>query len=298
MARSRTARKPTTRTSRIAYTALPLLHEQLSRSTNDAIVGAVLVPAQRRHEPQMISCRGVCPLVELNFQQIRPYSQGQREAFEELCCQIFRRAPEVPSGAAVYRRFRGAGGDGGVEAIWRYSDGRVWGLQSKFFRSLGNSEKEQMRRSLQQASENYPHLSRYTFALPVQLTGPGAGGKSRKSQTEKLEGWTAEWRVAAAARGVSLEIDWWDATELGDRLQEMDPSGGRVRYWFDAKILSQDWFAKHLDDATAQAGARYSPQLSVDVPAFGALEALGRTDPWSRSVKEKASELETSPDHS
>jgi hypothetical protein len=230
-------------------------------------------------------------LLELNFQQIRAYSQGQREAFEELCCQIFRRSPEVPDGA-IYRRFRGAGGDGGVEAIWRCANGSAWGLQSKFFQSLGNGEKEQMRRSVQQATESYPHLSRYTFTLPIQLTGRGAGGKGKRGQTERLESWAEEWRIAAAARGASLEIDWWDATELGDRLLEMDSSGGRVRYWFDAEILSQDWFAKHLSDATAQAGARYSPQLSVDVPAFDALEAFGRTDRWLRSVREETSKLE------
>lgn len=232
--------------------------------------------------------------MELNFQQIRGYSQGQREAFEELCCQIFRRSPEVPDGA-IYRRFRGAGGDGGVEAIWRYSNGSVWGLQSKFFRSLGNGEKEQMRRSVQQAIESYPDLFRYTFALPIQLTGRGAGGRGKKNQTEKLESWAEEWRVAAAARGASLKIDWWDATELGDRLQEMDPFGGRVRYWFDATILSQDWFAKHLSAATSQAGARYSPELSVGVPAFDALEAFGRTDRWLKSVKEKTSKLRAMP---
>jgi hypothetical protein len=160
--------------------------------------------------------------------------------------------------------------------------------------SSGRSETAKKSRCIAQCNKRLItiQLSRYTFALPIQLTGRGAGGKGKKGQTERLESWVGEWRVAAAARGVSLEIDWWDATELGDRLQEMDSSGGRVRYWFDAKILSQDWFAKHLSDATAQAGARYSPQLSVDVPAFDALEAFGRTDRWLRAVKEEASKLE------
>ena len=62
---------------------------------------------------------------------------GERAAFEEFCCQLFRRASELAAGSQ-YRRIRGDGGDGGVEAIWILPTGEVWGLQAKFFDTLGS----------------------------------------------------------------------------------------------------------------------------------------------------------------
>ncbi|MDF5720661.1 MAG: hypothetical protein PUP91_09270 [Rhizonema sp. PD37] len=60
---------------------------------------------------------------EINFQHIRPYNGGLTDAFEELCCQIFQRLSDnsiqnfhLPQGSQ-FQRFRGAGGDGGVEAL-------------------------------------------------------------------------------------------------------------------------------------------------------------------------------------
>ena len=58
-------------------------------------------------------------MVEINFQNIRPYGSGKTDAFEELCCQIFHRLSsnsisdfQVPQDSK-FQRFRGAGGDGG-----------------------------------------------------------------------------------------------------------------------------------------------------------------------------------------
>lgn len=163
----------------------------------------------------------------MNFFKIRAIGGGPRDGFEELCCQIFRMASDAPRGGN-FRRIRGAGGDGGVEATWRNSRNAIWGLQSKFFSSLDASEKRQMRHSLERALTTYPELRHYTFCLPIQLTGRGAGGKGKKGQSEKLERWIAEWRKLPTIRARKLKIDWWDSSELSGRLQAIDPSGGRV----------------------------------------------------------------------
>lgn len=77
---------------------------------------------------------------------------GLRGAFEESCCQLFRRAPEVPVNSR-YRRVRGDGGDGGVKAFWTFPAGEAWGLQAKFFDTLGSNQKAQLTESVRQAAK-------------------------------------------------------------------------------------------------------------------------------------------------
>jgi hypothetical protein len=224
----------------------------------------------------------------MDFLKIRSFESGQREAFEELCCQIFRMTPDAPANR-TFRRIRGSGGDGGVEAYWVHSGTAAWGIQSKFFRSLAAAQKHQMRASLDQALSTHSNLAHYTCCLPIQLTGRGAGGK--QGQIQKLESWIAEWRKIPAVKRRKVEIDWWDPTELSGRLQAIDPSGGRRRYWFDATVLSDAWFGSHLDEAMRQAGRRYSPRLRIDVPASDALEDFGRTERWQDRVESLGKKL-------
>ena len=55
---------------------------------------------------------------------------------------------------------------------------------------------------------------------------------------------------------------------------------GLRRYWFDSEVMTNDWLQQQLNSAKAQAGERYSPQLSVNVPAFDALNAFAIQDSW------------------
>ena len=122
-------------------------------------------------------------MLEINFQHIRPYNGGLTEAFEELCCQIFHRLSNIsvqnfqlPQGSE-FQRFQGAGGDGGVEALWILPNGDKWGLQAKCFDKLGNSQLNQMKKSLQAAVTNHPKLTQYIFCISFNLTGPTGRGQ-------------------------------------------------------------------------------------------------------------------------
>ncbi|MDJ0519236.1 MAG: hypothetical protein QNJ74_24255, partial [Trichodesmium sp. MO_231.B1] len=108
-------------------------------------------------------------MLEISFQNIRPYNGGSREAFEELCCQIFHRLSnssipnfQLPKDSQ-FQRFRGAGGDGGVEAIWILPNGDKWGLQAKYFDKLETSQFNQMKDSLETAVKNHPEIIKYIF---------------------------------------------------------------------------------------------------------------------------------------
>ncbi|GAB4347464.1 MAG: hypothetical protein OHK0047_41530 [Leptolyngbyaceae cyanobacterium] len=96
---------------------------------------------------------------------------------------------------STYQRFRGTGGDGGVEALWISPNGEKWELQAKYFDGLGDSQFAQMTESLQQAAGNHPKLKRYTFCIPFNPTGPTARGGRSRSQSEKLSDWIQNARV-------------------------------------------------------------------------------------------------------
>jgi hypothetical protein len=228
------------------------------------------------------------------LQDLRVGDQGSSGSFEEFCCQLFRRAPEAPSNGQ-YRRIRGAGGDGGVEAVWILNDGAIWGIQAKFFSNLRAPEKAQIGESIRQATANYPNLKTYTICLPFVLTGrkgavPKApsGRKLVKGQHETFAEWLAEWQAALAKEGRSIEFQLWDESSLMMRLAAVDTTGGLRRYWFEQETFSSQWFRDRLQDAVAQAGPRYSPELSVATPLEDALHAFGRSEVWAERVRQVA----------
>jgi hypothetical protein len=131
----------------------------------------------------------------------------------------------------------------------------VWGLQAKYFQSLGTRQKAQLAESVTQAAANYPSLQRYTICVPFTPTAKtGAkAGKPRMGQHEKLAAWIDEWKVELAKAGRTIEFDLWDESELLGRLAAADVSGGLSRFWFEHAALTPTWFDQRLADANGDA---------------------------------------------
>jgi len=213
-----------------------------------------------------------------DLSKLRVGKFGIRESFEEFCCQLFRRAESKEHWK--YRRISGRGGDGGVEAVWEKPDGDVWGLQAKYFFKLGPSEKTQMKESLDQALANYGSLTHYTYAFPATLTGKKGAKAKRQTvgEHEKFNEWRSEWIAEYAGMGRTIEIDFWDEGELLARLTTVDLNGGMRRYWFDNDFFTETWFKEHHIFAEAQAGDRYTPELSLKTPIATSLDTFGKTE--------------------
>ena len=216
--------------------------------------------------------------LDVNFRQIRSLEGRQDVAFEEFCCQAARRMR--PDGSQ-YLRYRGAGGDGGVECICVLPNGEEWGWQAKYFFEL---DKSQLDKSVETALRIHPNLTHYFICLPFDFTGPT--GRRGKSETEKYADYEKEWRALAESRGMQVEFVRLGKSELLDELLAFDPHGGRLRFWFDAERLGDEWFKKHLDETAKAAEPRYTPRLNVDVPVVAAFEALGRTPQWEQSISD------------
>ncbi|MBO1055845.1 MAG: hypothetical protein HEQ27_04650 [Dolichospermum sp. JUN01] len=226
-------------------------------------------------------------MLEINFQQIRPYHGGLTDAFEELCCQIFHRLSDnsipnfQPPQGSQFQRFRGAGGDGGVEALWILPNGDKWGLQAKYFDKLENSQLRQLQKSLKTAIKNHPELTRYIFCISFNFTGKTGRGEG---EIDELETWKKEQLKDLANQNINISIEFWTESVLRNYLLTVDTGGGLRRYWFDHEVMTKDWLQKRLNDAKVQAGQRYSPKLSVNVPAFDALEAFACQNAWKEQV--------------
>ena len=82
-----------------------------------------------------------------------------------------------------------------------------------------------------------------------------------------------------------VEFELWDESELRGRLAAADPTGGLAHYWFSTEALSDVWFEQRWNEARAQAGDRYSPELQVDTPLDDALQAFGRSERWIKKIE-------------
>lgn len=231
-------------------------------------------------------------LPNIDFSTIRDLSGKQDLGFEEFCCQLALNQ-DAPGGS-IPIRLEGAGGDGGVEFFWQLTNGDKWGWQAKYIWEL-SGKKPQLESSFKTAISNHPELKRYIFCLPFNLTG--RTGRKGVSQQELFEGWKTEWEECARKQGVSVAIELWTESTLRDLLVALDNTGGRTAYWFNATLLTNDWFNLRLKEALEVAKPRYSPQLNVDVPIRRSLEAFGRTDEWLADIKNRITRIETEQEH-
>ena len=212
---------------------------------------------------------------DIDFRQIVPRLGGTSDAFEELCCQLARRAKGEP-----FQRLHGAGGDGGIEGYLDTPGGRL-GWQAKYVFSV-NSLKTQADRSLNTALCLHTELTRFFLCFPFDLTGPTA--RRGRSGTEKMHDWKTDREEAARASGRRLTIEVWSASKIRSILLTHDASGGLRYYFFGTPLLSDGWFSDHLQSAIDTAGPRYTPNPNVETDLGRWIAAFGREKSWSDAL--------------
>lgn len=219
---------------------------------------------------------------DINFAQIVPRLGSKSNAFEELCCQVARRTIDEP-----LHRLYGAGGDGGIECYVDGPDDR-WGWQAKYVFSVDDLI-TQADGSLNTALRIHPELTRFYLCFPFDLTGPTA--RQGRSGTEKVNDWKTRREAAARCEGRQLTIEVWSASEIRSLLLRHDASGGLRHFFFDATLLTDDWFADHLQRAINTAGPRYTPELNVETDLRKWIAAFGREESWANAVTARTASL-------
>lgn len=213
----------------------------------------------------------------IDFAQIAPRCGGQREAFEEFCCQLARNSS--PDGSS-FVRLHGAGGDGGVECYAELHDGTRVGWQAKYVFDIEDLL-TQLTISLRTALAVHHSLRRYIVCFPFNLTG--ITRRKGRSGVEKFNAWRKREEGFARKTGRRLTIEHWAASKLIEGLLKIDPQGGIREFFFDSTVLSQGWFKEHLALAFKEAGPRYTAELTVDTDLWKWLSAFGRTEEWSNT---------------
>lgn len=228
---------------------------------------------------------------DIDFARVRSLGAGgQRDGYEQLICELV--AQGLPDADAKFVSLHGAGGDGGVECYWTFPDGTEQGWQAKYWTSHTAVDKSQLDTSVKAALTNHPNLTKYTITIPADPTGRTSGnGKSLLEKINDPGGWLDGWQTMAADRGMTVTFEFEWATNTAARLTRLDASGAQRRYWFDADVLSQQWWIDRLQEATDAARPRYTPELNVDVAAARSIAALCSDDEWWQIILRQVDDL-------
>jgi hypothetical protein len=84
------------------------------------------------------------------------------------------------------------------------------------------------------------------------------------------------WERWATAKGMAVTFEYWGTHELFERLSR-EEHRGRYYFWFHRNLFSQEWFHSRIEEAIANVGPRYSPELDVQLPIARLFYGLGRT---------------------
>jgi hypothetical protein len=223
--------------------------------------------------------------VPLVWAKLREWNGSLQTAFETLC-NHFAAYETVPHGST----FVPVGPpDGGVESYWIFPDETEWGFQAKFFTAKPeSSEWSQIDKSIQRALETHPLLTRYTVCLPIDRADPRKEDKEYfkdawDTHQEKWVGW-------AKKKGRTVQFDYWGETELSERFAQ-ERHAGRYYFWFHSELFSEAWFGYQLNRAKENAGARYTPELNVDLPIARVFDGLYRTKAFFQGIGKLQNEV-------
>jgi hypothetical protein len=215
---------------------------------------------------------------QINWINLRPWNGSQQSAFEELCCQLAASEPPQPDS----RFIRKGTPDAGVECFWTLPNSDEWAWQAKFFTSVGDSQWKQLDDSVKTALDKHPRLVSYTICIPIDRADPRIDKK--KWFMDKWDEHVKTWESWAKDKDKSVQFIYWGEYEIFERLT-LEKHSGRYLFWFKSELFSQSWFQNRLDEAIANAGARYSPEFNVELPIARLFDGLGRTESFFNRIK-------------
>jgi hypothetical protein len=209
-------------------------------------------------------------VTNINWHYLRALNNSQNAAFEEICCQLAE-CEQVPKGSKFIRK---GAPDAGVECYWQLPNSEEWGWQAKFFLAPPTSRQwAQLDESVKTALIKHPQLTLYTVCLPIDRMDPRIENKS--SFMHEWDAHVIKWQKLAKRQNKTVDYVYWGAHELWVRLSA-EQQKGRFFFWFHEQFFSQKWFEESVEEAIANAGQKYSPQINVQLPISEVFDGLGR----------------------
>lgn len=217
-------------------------------------------------------------LQNIDFNNIRSLGSSN-DGFEELVCQLAHKMT-VPNGKRFVRNGRP---DGGVECYWEMNNGDIWMWQAKYFPSaLGATQFNQINKSVKTALKLHTNIKKYFVALPQDL--PDVGKAKTKSARKRYEEKVSQWQKLKGAE--ETEFNFWGKHEMLTLLSKKE-NEGLVRFWFSKEEFTEQDFDNKNKKAIDALGARYTPDLNVELDISKAFDGLSRNERFKNRFKEQ-----------
>lgn len=214
------------------------------------------------------------PTVDLSG--IREHAGAKDRAFEELAYLVAWDLEGLDRGTEIERR---ATPDGGIEfsciPVGKGSGGR-WAWQAKYLFKFDASTFAQMTKSVVSALDSTPDLERYIFVVP----------KDRSAiALNKWNNAVADWTKKAKSKGRKVEFEFRGESQLLAALTS-EQHAGAIRYFFDEKFLTRKFMSDQIAREVANLGARYSPEVNVEIETRDVIDAACRGPRFVSSITE------------
>lgn len=176
------------------------------------------------------------------------YGGSYQNSFETLCNQLFERylSREYPNSVDVFKVINGAGGDGGIEAYGKLTNGDFIAIQSKWFKqALDNNEIKQIRKSITGALNIRPDINEYIICIPHNVSSVkiGRGNKPTKnSEDVRIKNFEKEIKQSFP----HVKITWWFEHSILEELQKVENEGVH-KHWFEKEIFHLKYFKDKFD---------------------------------------------------
>ena len=224
--------------------------------------------------------------MHIEWSKIRPLNHSQKEGFEEFVCQLARNERDLKGKSHFLRKGKP---DAGVECYWVMIDGDEYAWQAKFFlNSLSDTQWQEVDKSVKTALEKHPRLTQYYIVIPVDR--PDARVDGQKSMLQKWNEHVTKWQGWAAAKGMTVNFEYWGQSEMVYRLSYKE-NEGKHRFWFEVNEFTDDWMNKKLEFAIDALGERYTPKVNFELSIAKAFSGMGRDDAFKKMMYDRLVEL-------
>lgn len=193
----------------------------------------------------------------LDWKDIKSYEHSQNTAFEEVVCQL---AYNENNEDGQYIRVKAP--DGGVESYLILDNGDEIGWQAKYFFDIQDSQFKQIKKSFETAITKHPNLVKYYVCCPIDRADPRIPDK--KYLQDRWNDFVEECKALALDKGMTVEVEFWGAFELNNKLQKPE-NAGMVQFWFGGEDFSETWFTEQVNTSIRNLGPRFTPELNVEI---------------------------------
>lgn len=172
----------------------------------------------------------------MNWAKFQTYNDAPTKAFEVLCNQLFENwcREKYKAELVSFYIVNGAGGDGGVESYAVLSDGKIVGLQAKWFpESINSNQISQIKNSIKTALKIRPEIAHYVVCIPRDLASlTERGTNTEEDRWEKM-------KSEVLQDYPDLVLDLWNETRLTQELQK-EANAGIYKFWFMRSEISEE----------------------------------------------------------